>query len=267
MPRKLRAASLKPRENIVGDNIRYLLKERGKTILKMAKEIGISHKTIYHWTQGLSTPDSVSRQKLCGYFGLTESQLFSKGLTVGTQAVEEQAIHNLIVKLGLEGVTPEDLARLSEREKGILKELIKDFSGRRSRSAKQLAAGLTKRGVKTILVIDDEARLCRALQAKLEEQGYRVALAADGLEGFRQLEEKKPDLIVLDLRMGGLDGLEFLRRLREDNQKTKVIVISAFTDELVNINAEGLKMEGYFEKPFSLEDLLDKVEQSIGGAA
>lgn len=116
-------------------------------------------------------------------------------------------------------------------------------------------------------MVDDEARLCIALQAKLKELGYTVRIAADGAEAFHQMEDKRPDLVILDLRMVGMDGIDFLRKLRKDDQKIKVIVVSAYSDEIVNIHTENLKIEGFFDKPFPLEDLLDQVEKSIGGAA
>ncbi len=56
------------------------------------------------------------------------------------------------------------------------------------------------------------------------------------------------------------------RKLRKEDQKTKVIVISAYSDEIINLHAENLKIEGFFDKPYPLEDLLEQVEKSIGGA-
>ncbi len=274
-----KASDTKSRENLVGDNLRYLMRQRAVerggrklTAYDLGKAISVSYKTVYHWIQGLSSPDAKSRQRLCDYFDITESELFSRGLALGTQGLEEETIHNLIVKLGLEGVTPDDLKRLSEKEKGILKDLIKDFAGRRSQQAIHTiaargAAPGARKSVKSILIVDDEARICIGLQAKLRELGYRVFIAADGSEAFRRIEEHKPNLVVLDLRMVGMGGVEFLRKLRKDDATTKVIVISAYPDELVNLHAENLKIEGYFDKPYPLEDLLEQVEKSIGGAA
>lgn len=266
MPRKGRAPRLPARENIVGENIRALLKQQGRTVLDLAKAIGAHPKTVYFWTQGVNRPDSYSREKLCDYFQISEAQLFSPGLAVGTPAAEASAAHTLIVQLGLEGVTPEELQRLNESDKALVKNLIKSLAAKRSQRAQEMRPKGAAANRKTILIVDDEARLCQALQAQLKELGYRVRIAADGLEAFRRIAESTPDLIVLDLRMVGMDGLTFLRRLRQEDPATKVIVISAHADEIVNVHTENLKIEGFFDKPFPLEDLFEQIEKSIGGA-
>lgn len=268
MPKKPRAPSIKPRENVLGDNILHLLRERGKSVRQFAKDIGVYYKTALLWTQGRNSPDSVSRQKIGDYFGITDGQLFSKGLALGTQGREAEAAHALIVKLGLTGITPEDLLRLSERDRELVKDLVKRLAEQRRQAALETkAAAEAKPGARTILIVDDEARLCQVLQAKFKELDYRVRIAADGLEAFRRMAEVRPDLIILDLRMVGMDGLDFLRKLRQDDATTKVIVVSAYPDEIVNLHTENLKIEGFFDKPFPLEDLLEQVEKSMGRAA
>lgn len=277
MPKKpQRAESLKPRENILGENIRYLLKRQDQTVIGMAKAIGVSFKTAYHWTQGRNSPDSVSRQKLCDYFGITEAQLFSKGLSQGfTQTSEEDAlIHALIKELGLAGVTPDDLKRLSDQQKTILKDLINEMTRHRSQQIQKIQAA--KAGVapgsddhrKGILIVDDDPRLCRGLQVKLREIGYRAFVAGNGWEGMHQMEKHEPDLILLDMHIGsGMDGVEFLKKLREKDEKTKVIVISAFTGDVADAYAQGLRFEEHVTKPFDLEFVLERVEKYIGGPA
>lgn len=267
MPKKPKAPSTKPKENIVGENIRYLLKQRDMTIKALAKRIGVFPKTAYFWVAGYNVPDSVSRQKLCDFFAITEAQLFSKGLAVGTQTAEATAIHEIIVKLGLEGVAPDDLLRLSEKDKELIKDLIKRLSGQRSQQARETIAEALgdKAHRKCILLVDDEARLCEALSLKLKEIGYRVYIAGDGSEGLQRVKEHKPDLILMDLKMVGMDGTEFLRKFRQEDSKTKVIVTSAFPDEIAELYAENLQIEGYIEKPVTLEFLLDQIEKAIGG--
>ena len=267
MPKKPRAPTTKPKENILGENIRYLLKQRDMTIKALSRRIGVFPKTAYFWVAGYNVPDSVSRQKLCDFFGITEAQLFSKGLAVGTQTAEATAIHEIIVKLGLEGVSPNDLSRLSEKDKELIKDLIKRLSTQRSQQLRETTTGSSdgKTHRKCILLVDDEARLCETLQLKLDEIGYRVYIAGDGLEGFRRLKEHKPDLILMDLKMVGMDGIEFLRKFRQEDKKTKVIVTSAFPDEIAELYAENLQIEGYIEKPVTLEFLLEQIEKAIGG--
>lgn len=103
---------------------------------------------------------------------------------------------------------------------------------------------------------------------KLKEVGYRVAVSADAVEALERVRQLKPDLILLDLKMEGIDGTEFLSRLRQEDPKTKVIVVSAYPHEIANVHTHPeYKIEGYYEKPVDLENLLDRIERTIGGPA
>ncbi len=272
MARKPKAPSLRPKENIVGENIRYLLEQRGESAAKLARAIGVYHKTVYFWIHGSTVPDSISRQKVCDYFAITEAQLFSKGLAIGTPSPKEDAATQaLLSTLNLQGVSPDDLQRLSSEQKKILEDLIKDWSSRRSRQVQQIRtaqAPVSPDGSdhrKRILIVDDEARGSFVLMEKLQEMGYRIDLAADGEEGLQRTEEFKPHLILLDLLMEGIDGAEFLKRLREKDSQTPVIVISSFPSEISGVYTGEHKLAGYYEKPIHLEDLLIKIEKLTGG--
>ncbi len=79
-----------------------------------------------------------------------------------------------------------------------------------------------------ILVVDDEESLRRILQVQLENRGYETSLAKNGLEALAILAESPHDLVLTDLRMPGLSGLELLKRIREQHQGTEVILLTAF---------------------------------------
>ena len=114
MAKKTVSKGYNPKPTVLGDNLRYLLERKGQTIKGMAEALGVAPQTAYFWVSGQTAPDSESRQKICAYFGVTEGQLFSKGMATGTQSTaESNVIHDLIVKLGLEGVAPEELERMS----------------------------------------------------------------------------------------------------------------------------------------------------------
>ena len=121
---------------------------------------------------------------------------------------------------------------------------------------------------KGILIIDDDPRLCRGLQLKLREIGYRAFVAGNGWEGMHQLEKHQPDLILLDMHIGsGMDGVQFLAKLRQQDEKLKVIVISAYTSDVADAYTKGLQFEEHVGKPFDLEFLLERIEKYIGGPA
>jgi DNA-binding response OmpR family regulator len=82
--------------------------------------------------------------------------------------------------------------------------------------------------MKKILVVDDEESIRELYRAELVDEGYNVDLAADGREALRRLDAYRPDLVTLDIKMPGLDGIEVLRRIREKNPTIPVILVSAF---------------------------------------
>lgn len=275
MARKPKAPSIRPKENIVGENIRYLLEKRGESAAKLARAIGVYHKTVYFWIHGHTVPDSISRQKVCDYFSITEAQLFAKGLAIGVPSNKEQELANALVsKLNLQGIGPEEIERLSPERKKMLENLIKDWNKERSQQVQKIRAAQAGAGSdgrtdqrRRILLIDDEAQLSMTLRDRLQEMGYWVELAEDGEAGLRWIEEWKPDLILLDLLMEGVDGAEFLRRLHEKNQRLKVIVVSSFPSEMHPVYTGPYKIADYCQKPVRIEELMDKIAQQIGGPA
>ncbi|MBX6422879.1 sigma-54 dependent transcriptional regulator [Thermosulfurimonas sp. F29] len=114
-----------------------------------------------------------------------------------------------------------------------------------------------------ILIVDDDQSFQRFLQLFLEKEGYRVLIAGDGTEALKILEREEPDLILLDLRMPEMGGLEFLERLRREGRETPVIVITAYAslDSAVRAKREGAY--DYLPKPFRLEDLRRKLKEAL----
>ncbi len=111
-----------------------------------------------------------------------------------------------------------------------------------------------------ILVVEDEAKISELLGRGLCEAGYVVDFARDGIEALIQLGQKTFDLIVLDLMLPGMDGLELLRNARAQKILTPVIILSArqsLEDRLLGLRAGG---DDYILKPFSFEELLVRIE-------
>lgn len=79
-----------------------------------------------------------------------------------------------------------------------------------------------------ILVVDDEENIRFLYKEELEDEGYKVALAANAEEAMKKIQELPPDLITLDIKMPGMDGIEFLRKLKEENRNIPVILCSAY---------------------------------------
>jgi two-component system response regulator MprA len=110
-----------------------------------------------------------------------------------------------------------------------------------------------------ILVVDDDAKIRAVVRRGLSYEGYRVVEAASGEEGLAKAREHLPELVVLDVMLPGIDGLEVTRRLREAGDETAILMLTA-RDE-VSDRVMGLETgaDDYLVKPFSLEELLARV--------
>jgi two-component system nitrogen regulation response regulator GlnG len=117
--------------------------------------------------------------------------------------------------------------------------------------------------MKQVLVIDDEQAVCWALERALKREGYAVAVAASAEEGFEQAARCRPDAIVLDVRLPGLDGLTALGRLRRMTNEAPVIVITAFGNLATAVRAVEEGAFDYLAKPFDLEQALDAVARAV----
>ena len=110
-----------------------------------------------------------------------------------------------------------------------------------------------------ILVIEDEPDLRAGLQHNLELEGYKVTTAADGKEGLRKAREGQAALLLLDLMLPEMSGLEVLRHMRETGHETPVIIISAKGQDQDKVKGLELGADDYLTKPFGLSELLARI--------
>ena len=110
----------------------------------------------------------------------------------------------------------------------------------------------------TILVVDDEPQIVRFVRAYLEGAGYRVVTAGDGQEALFVARHEKPDLVILDLMMPGMDGWDFIRRYRQERE-TPVIMLTARVEETDQVLGLELGADDYVTKPFSPRALVARV--------
>lgn len=113
-----------------------------------------------------------------------------------------------------------------------------------------------------ILVVDDEQSIRDLVTAYLKPEGYEVRTAADGLTGLELARSFKPDLVVLDVMLPGIDGLEMLTRLRRDST-AYVILLTAKTDETDKIVGLSVGADDYVTKPFSPRELVARVKAAL----
>jgi two-component system KDP operon response regulator KdpE len=117
-----------------------------------------------------------------------------------------------------------------------------------------------------VLVIDDEPQIQRAVRTALAGHGYSVFGAESGEEGLTLFGERRPDVVLLDLMLPGIDGLEVCRRIREVSA-TPIIVLSARGEERDKVTALDLGADDYLTKPFGVEELLARIRVALRRAA
>jgi two-component system alkaline phosphatase synthesis response regulator PhoP len=113
-----------------------------------------------------------------------------------------------------------------------------------------------------ILVIDDEPSIINLVTAYLKPEGYEVYTAADGNTGFKAARAYKPDLIILDQMLPGMDGIELLSRLRRESD-VYVIMLTARADETDKIVGLSVGADDYVTKPFSPRELVARVKAAL----
>jgi two-component system, OmpR family, KDP operon response regulator KdpE len=117
-----------------------------------------------------------------------------------------------------------------------------------------------------ILVIDDETQIVRALRTILNEKQFRVTIARRGEEGLTLAAANEPDLIILDLGLPDMDGVEVCRRLREWTQ-IPIIILSVRDSERDKVAALDIGADDYLTKPFGIEELLARVRVALRHSA
>jgi DNA-binding response OmpR family regulator len=121
--------------------------------------------------------------------------------------------------------------------------------------------------MQTILVIDDDENLRDTIAVMLEQEGFRPVLAADGRAGFETAVLSKPDLMLVDLRLPGMNGMEICRQVRAANLMTPIIVLSAVGDEVDKVLLLEIGADDYVVKPFGTRELLARIRAVLRRAS
>jgi two-component system chemotaxis response regulator CheY len=116
-----------------------------------------------------------------------------------------------------------------------------------------------------ILIVDDSPLSRRIVRGYLESAGHEVTEAADGVAAIERYSLEKPDLVLLDLVMSGMDGLEVLQKLRENDKQARVIVATADIQNSTRVMAAEAGSRGFLNKPIRKEELLTAVNSGLEG--
>ena len=115
---------------------------------------------------------------------------------------------------------------------------------------------------KHILIVDDESQITRVLRTSLSSHGYDIRVANDGVTALEIMKDWTPDLVITDLSMPNMDGLELCRRLRAKTQ-IPIVVLSVRGEERTKVQALDAGADDYITKPFGMEELLARVRANL----
>jgi len=113
---------------------------------------------------------------------------------------------------------------------------------------------------KNILIVEDEQSIIKLVQFNLEKAGFEVEIATDGQIALEKVQQYKPDLVILDLMLPKVDGLEVCRRLRQEKQHIPILILTAKTDEFDKVLGLELGADDYMTKPFSPRELIARIK-------
>ena len=122
---------------------------------------------------------------------------------------------------------------------------------------------MSETGGETILVVEDDSSILRGLQLNLAAEGYRVRTATDGQEGLELARAEEPDMLVVDLMLPRLGGLELIREVRAMDGEVPILVLSAKGQEHDKVTALELGADDYVVKPFGLKELLARIHAAL----
>lgn len=117
--------------------------------------------------------------------------------------------------------------------------------------------------MKKILIVDDEVDIANSIQYVLTQEGFSTMLAHDGLRAMDVYEKDRPDLVILDLMMPGIDGYEVCRRVRSVDKKTPILMLTARTSEIDTVVGLELGANDYVAKPVRLRELVARVKAHL----
>ena len=117
--------------------------------------------------------------------------------------------------------------------------------------------------MKSILIVDDEVDIATSIQYVLKQEGFTTLLAHDGLKAMEIIESQRPDMVILDLMMPGIDGYEVCRRMRSNDKKTPILMLTARTSEVDTVVGLELGANDYIAKPVRLRELVARVKAHL----
>jgi DNA-binding NtrC family response regulator len=116
---------------------------------------------------------------------------------------------------------------------------------------------------KRVLIVDDDKDIVRIVQTMLEGRGWSISAAYSGSEALEKVASKKPDVVLLDIMMPEMNGIEVLKRIKKIDANARIIMITAFGDVESYLDSMELGAFEYINKPFETDELLELIERVV----
>ena len=112
-----------------------------------------------------------------------------------------------------------------------------------------------------VLIVEDEIDLANLIKSSIKELFFKVVIAKDGLEAIKKFDSFKPDIIISDIMMPNLNGLEMSKKIKEKNSEAPIVILSAHSHKEMLLEAINLGISKYFIKPFDIEEFIEYLKE------
>lgn len=114
-----------------------------------------------------------------------------------------------------------------------------------------------------ILIVDDQVGIRLLLKEVFQKEGYETHIAGNGLEALKIFEQQQLDCILLDIKMPGMDGIEILKRIRQQDENVPVFMMTAYGEKDLMDEAHKLKVKKFFTKPFNIFEVRNEINELL----
>lgn len=235
-----------------GENLKKIREEKGLSQQELAGKLKVAQSTVAMWEASRRTPKLGELNRLARILEVTVNRLLEQPKDRKLEIVKNEIYIDGEKMSGLDTTDVE----------GVLEYInaVKKKKGACPRTPLPKMGS----GAKKVLIIDDEQEICEMLYSFLTPHNYKVSLAFNGQMGLEYFEEIKPDIVLLDLKMPDMDGIEVLKMIRKVSD-VPVVIITGHPQDVSDIRLADLEIEGFIEKPISLQAILNSLKYLTGG--
>jgi CheY-like chemotaxis protein/transcriptional regulator with XRE-family HTH domain len=232
------------------DNLKKIRTDKSLSQQELAKRLSVAQSTVGMWESGKRVPKLDELKRMAMVLNITVGRLLSG---------KERKIEIIKNEIYIDG---EKVSELDPTDVDGIIEYINLMKSKKGELPTRPPAAMAP-SAKKILVIDDEQEICEMLYSFLVPHNYKVFLAFNGQMGLEYFEEIKPDIVLMDLKLPDIDGVEVLKIIRKVSD-IPVVVITGHPQDVADIHLNDLAIEGYLEKPISLKEMLNTLKHIVG---